>query len=108
MFSVETTNLSEEVQGGSFSCVIFPHTLVESHIGKVSNVPGKCRSICDVNFYQPEVCLEGLKLGDDLVCQGAVETPAAKGLSSRILMRIWEIWQYQTAEISEKLPKGGG
>ena len=95
MFSVETTNLPEEVQGGSFSCVIFPHTLVESHIGKVSNVPGKCVSICDVKLDQPQVILEGLKLGNDLVCQGAVETPAAKGLSSRILMTIWETWQYQ-------------
>ena len=32
---------------------------------------------------QPEIFLKGLKLGDDFVCQGTVETPATKG-SSRL------------------------
>ena len=33
---------------------------------------------------QPEIFLKGLKLGDDFVRQGTVETPVTKGSSSRI------------------------
>ena len=64
--------------------MVFPHALVECHIGQVSNVSGKCMSFCEAKFDQPEVFLEGLKLGDDFVRQGTVETPAAKRSLSSI------------------------
>ena len=58
--------------------MVFPHALVEGHIGQVSNESGNCMSVCELKVYQPEIFFEGLKLGDDFVRQGAVETPATK------------------------------
>ena len=64
--------------------MVFPHALVECHIGQVSNVSGNCMSVCELKVYRPEIFFEGLKLGDDFVRQGTVETPVTKGSSSRI------------------------
>ena len=65
--------------------MVFPHALVEGHIGQVSNVSGNCMSVCELKVYRPEIFFEGLKLGDDFVCQGTVETPAEKRISEQDL-----------------------
>ena len=82
--------------------MVFPHALVECHICQVSNISGNRMTVCMTKVDQPEVFFKGLKLGDDFVCQGTVETPAEKRISEQDLSSTFMYYIFLLSDNNQK------